>query len=134
MTDRELLNIAIAARAGAYAPYSHFAVGAALLTASGRAYTGVNIENASFGVTNCAERTALYTAVAAGERDFVAIAIAGGDIDTDPVTSCMPCGVCRQALAEFCGADLRVVVGTRTEISVTTLGTLLPKTFRISED
>ncbi len=129
MTDRELLNLAIAARDAAYAPYSRFAVGAALLTSAGRAYTGCNIENASYGVTNCAERTALFTAVAAGERDFVAIAIAGGDLGEEPLESCPPCGVCRQALAEFCPPETRVVLGDRTVISVTTLGTLLPQAF-----
>ncbi len=134
MTDRELLNIAIAARDASYCPYSGYAVGAALLTEEGRAYTGVNVENASFGATNCAERTALFTAVAAGERRFTAIAIAGGKQGSDPDASCTPCGICRQVLAEFCPDDTRVITGTRTEISVTTLGALLPEAFRLTGD
>ena len=105
MDDRALLSEAIAARANAYAPYSQFPVGAALLARSGKVYRGVNVENASFGVTVCAERTALFTAIAAGERAFEAIAVVA---DTEgPVR---PCGACRQALAEF-GTDLRIVMG-----------------------
>ncbi len=131
MTDKELLHAALAARTHAYAPYSHFAVGAALLTSDGTVYTGVNIENASFGVTNCAERTALFTAVAAGERDFVAIAVAGGKDGSAPASPCPPCGICRQALAEFCTPALRVVLGTDSKMEVTTLGELLPGAFSL---
>ncbi len=133
MTDRELLNLAVAARDASYAPYSHFTVGAALLTRDGRAYTGCNIENASYGVTNCAERTALFTAVAAGEREFVAIAIAGGEDNMPLRTACPPCGNCRQALTEFCPPTLRVILGDRETLTVTTLGELLPLSFRIED-
>jgi cytidine deaminase len=125
MDDRALLSEAIAARANAYAPYSQFPVGAALLAGSGKVYRGVNVENASFGVTVCAERAALFTAVAAGERAFEAIAVVA---DTEgPVR---PCGACRQALAEF-GTDLRIVMGNVAgEIDVSPLATLLPEGFR----
>ncbi len=129
MTDRELLNIAIAARDAAYAPYSHFAVGAALLTAAGRVYPGCNIENASYGATNCAERTALFTAVAAGERDFTAIAIAGGAQGEAPLDSCPPCGICRQVLSEFCPPETRIILGNREVLTVFTLADLLPQAF-----
>ncbi len=134
MTDRELLNVAIAARDGAHCPYSGFAVGAALLTASGRVYTGINIENASYGVSNCAERTALYSAVAAGERTFTAIAVAGGRVGEAPVASCPPCGICRQALVEFCSPNMRVVFGNGIEMTATTLGELMPAAFHLGGD
>ncbi len=97
-----LIAAASHARERAYAPYSHFAVGAALRTASGRVFTGCNVENLSFGLTICAERNAVFAAVAAGERDFTAIAIVADS--KEPVT---PCGACRQVLAEF-GLDVPV--------------------------
>lgn len=96
MNEKELLKKADEAKKSAYAPYSKFRVGAALLSKSGRVYTGANIENASYSVTCCAERVALYSAVMNGERDFEAIAITS---DSDMITT--PCGVCRQALYEF---------------------------------
>jgi len=94
MQDRLLVQTALAARQKAYAPYSKFLVGAALATPDGRVFSGCNIENASFGLTNCAERTALFTAVATGEHIFTHLAIASSGGVT-------PCGACRQALAEF---------------------------------
>ena len=103
MSGEELLQYAHAARENAYAPYSRFAVGAALLCADGRVYQGCNIENASFGLTNCAERTALFKAVSEGEREFTAIAIAAEG------SAPWPCGACRQALHEF-APDIRVLV------------------------
>lgn len=109
MQHQELLALAEQARANAYAPYSHYTVGAALLCASGKVYTGVNVENASYGATNCAERTALFSAVAAGERDFVAIAIAGGR-QGEESGDCTPCGVCRQVLCELCSSDCPVIL------------------------
>ncbi len=108
---RRLLRRALAARRHAYAPYSHFAVGAALLTRSGRVFTGCNVENASFGLTLCAERAALAAAVAAGERRLVAVAVVAGG----PAAP-MPCGACRQALAEFGGPDLVVLAAAATTL------------------
>src|SRR5208337_1474018 len=96
MDDQELLQPALLAKETAYAPYSGYKVGAALVTESGKVYTGVNVENASLGATNCAERTAVFEAVSGGEQKIVAIAVAA-DGDTIPY----PCGICRQVLAEF---------------------------------
>ncbi len=110
MSHMELVALALAARERAYCPYSHFAVGAALLTAQGRVYQGCNIENAAFGPTNCAERTAFFTAVCAGERDFVAIAVVGGPAGQPVSALCAPCGVCRQVMREFCRDDFTVIL------------------------
>ena len=123
-TDREqLMQQAVAARAAAYAPYSGYEVGAALLTESGEIVAGCNVENASFGLTNCAERTAVFAAVAAGHTQFAAIAISTLDAGA-------PCGACRQVLNEF-SPDLLVIIGDDSgEISRTaTLGELLPDAF-----
>ena len=98
MTDRELMVLAEQARERSYSPYSHFCVGAALLTKGGNVYTGCNIENAAYTPTNCAERTAFFKAVSEGERDFEAIAIVGGKRGT-VAPFCAPCGVCRQVMA-----------------------------------
>ena len=95
MTPLQLVDLAIEARERAYVPYSHFAVGAALLTGSGKVYQGCNIENSSFGVTNCAERTAFFSAVYEGERDFTAIAVVGGPEGERVHELCPPCGICR---------------------------------------
>jgi len=130
MTDRELVNAAIEATKRAYAPYSGFFVGAALLADSGKVYIGCNIENSSFSVTNCAERTALFTAVADGERKFKAIAIAGGK-NGEITAPCTPCGVCRQALSEFCDKDLKVLIAKPDGYDEYTLGELLPKSFEL---
>ena len=106
MTNEELLAEAGKARLHAYTPYSHFQVGAALLTKEGKVYHGCNIENAGYGPTNCAERTAFFKAVYEGERDFDRIAIVGGpEGDTSAETTCAPCGVCRQVMREFCDPD-----------------------------
>ncbi len=123
VSDEELLTLARRAMENSYSPYSHFAVGAALLCADGRVFQGCNIENASFGLTNCAERTALFKAVSEGARDFTAIAIASNGAPP------YPCGACRQALNEF-APDLRVLI-TWGEDSVdkTTLPALLPHGF-----
>ena len=104
--DRERLGrLALEARKNAYAPYSHFAVGAALLTKNGKVYTGCNIENAAFSPTSCGERTAFFKAVSEGEREFLAIAVAGGRTGENPENPCPPCGVCRQVMAEFCDPE-----------------------------
>ena len=105
MHDHELVALAAAARAKAYAPYSRYTVGAALLTASGRVHTGCNVENASYGLTICAERTAAVKAVSEGDHEFVAIAVVTENGGT-------PCGACRQVLAEF-GPDMRVLVADK---------------------
>lgn len=125
-----LIRQAFEARKFAYTPYSHFQVGAALLAQNGKIYTGCNIENAGYTPTNCAERTALFKAVSEGERKFRAIAIVGslqGQVNK-LVTG--PCGVCRQALYEFGGPDLTVIMArTEEDYIVTTLGELLPYGF-----
>lgn len=128
MSDLELMRLATEARKNAYAPYSGFRVGAALLAKSGRVYLGCNVENAAYGPTNCAERTAVFSAVCAGEREFVAIAIVGGR-EEDPRELCAPCGVCRQVLAEFCDGDFRILLGTPNAIREHTLSELLPLSF-----
>lgn len=123
MDAKELMKIARKARQNAYAPYSHFAVGAALLTESGRFYTGCNIENASYGLTCCAERNAIFAAVGAGERRFKMLAVAADS--PEPVA---PCGACRQVIAEF-GIPL-VVMGNLKEATKTmTAEELLPYGF-----
>ncbi len=122
MTTDALLAAAREARERAYAPYSHFAVGAALRTRSGRVFCGCNVENLSFGLTVCAERAAVFAAVAAGEKEFEAIAVVADSVQ--PVT---PCGACRQVLAEF-SADLQIcsanLQGDRYE---STIAELLPR-------
>ena len=100
----ELLSLASRARESAYVPYSGFAVGAALLATDGTVYTGCNIENAAFTPTVCAERVAIFRAVADGKRDFSAIAVVGGKAG-ERAGRCAPCGVCRQVLAEFCDPE-----------------------------
>ncbi len=128
MTDVELMQAAVEARKMAYAPYSGFRVGAALLGKSGKVYTGCNVENAGYSPTNCAERTALFKAVSEGEQEFVSIAIVGGRYE-DIADFCAPCGVCRQALAEFCDGDFRVVLGTPERVQVFSFAQLLPLAF-----
>lgn len=131
MTSKELMELAKEARQNAYCKYSNFYVGAALLARSGKIYLGCNIENASFTPTNCAERTAFFSAIAAGEREFEAIAVCGAKNDIPP-TVCMPCGVCRQVMAEFCSQDFPVyVMGENEKINKFTLGELLPSAFNI---
>ena len=128
MTDNELMNVAVKAREMSYSPYSNFRVGAALLGLSGKVYTGCNVENAGYTPTNCAERTALFKAISEGEREFLAIAIVGGLGDTLN-DFCAPCGVCRQALSEFCDKDFRFILGNPNEIKVVTMEEILPYSF-----
>ncbi len=131
MTDKELVEKAKKAAEKAYAPYSGFTVGAALLGKSGRVYLGCNIENAAYTPTNCAERTAFFKAVSEGEREFVKIAVVGGR-ELDFSRYCTPCGVCRQVMSEFCGEDFTVVLGKNEgEPKVMTLGELLPCGFSL---
>lgn len=130
MDTKELIRRAFEARKYAYTPYSHFQVGAALLAKSGKVYTGCNIESASYTPTNCAERTALFKAVSEGEREFAAIAIVGSKEGEVNSLITAPCGVCRQALYEFGGSDLAVIMAKSEEdYEETTLGVLLPYGF-----
>lgn len=133
MTPEQLMDLAKEAMSHAYAPYSGFQVGAALLCGDGSVYQGCNIENAAFGPTNCAERTAFFKAVYDGHRKFTAIAICGGK--GGEITSlCTPCGVCRQVMAEFCKGDFVIYMTDSTgQIERRTLADLLPMTFSGSE-
>ena len=130
MTHTELLKIAEEARKNAYTPYSGFSVGAALLCDDGEVFVGCNVENASYTPTCCAERVAVFSAVAAGKRSFSAIAVSGGK-SGEKGDICYPCGVCRQVLAEFSDGSLEVVLGNENEVTVTTMGELLPKAFKL---
>ena len=125
MDDRELVQIAREVLDKSYCPYSKFRVGAALITGSGKLYTGVNIENASFGATNCAERTAVFKAVSEGETKIDRIAIA-----SDKEDLILPCGICRQVLSEFGDMDMKVICSKKNgEYKVFTLGEILPEAF-----
>jgi len=127
MDYKKLVEMAYEAMENAYVPYSNFNVGAALLGKSGKVYKGCNVECASYGGTNCAERTALFKAVSEGEREFTAIAIVSRTRD---ITS--PCGICRQVLAEF-GTDLDVILAKELEYKVYKLSELLPLNFTSDE-
>ena len=122
MDYADLIARAITARERAYAPYSKFKVGAALLTTSGSIYTGCNIENVAFGATICAERTAIFKAISEGEREFQAIAVATR-------TGVAPCGICRQVITEFAPDISVVIANTAGHYRVTTLQALLPDAF-----
>ena len=122
VTDEELVALAKDAMKNSYSPYSKYRVGACILAKSGKVYQGCNIENASYGATNCAERTALFKAVSEGEREFTAIAIAADK------SLPWPCGICRQALSEF-APDLRVIVACGDERDSLPLNVLLPHDF-----
>ena len=122
MNDDELITLALEARKSAYAPYSQFAVGAALLCEDGSVFKGCNVENLSYGLTNCAERTAVFSAIAAGKRNFRKVVIASDS--KEPVS---PCGACRQVLAEF-NADLPILcVNLQGDRFKSALSTLLPR-------
>ncbi len=129
MTKEKLIDLAFAAMDKAYAPYSGYKVGAALLSRSGRVFSGCNVENAAYGPTNCAERTAFFKAVSEGEREFSAIAVVGGK-DGNVKDLFVPCGVCRQVMAEFCDGDFEIIVAkSPEEYSVFTLSEMLPMGF-----
>ncbi len=128
MENSELMKLAVESMKKAYTPYSNFNVGAALLSKNGKVYTGCNIENAAYPATVCAERVALFKAVEAGEREFLKIAVCGGK-NAVIEDFCPPCGVCRQALSEFCGKDFEILLTDGKTISVHTLGELLPHSF-----
>lgn len=125
----DLAYSALAARRAAYSPYSHVTVGAALLCASGKVYLGANIENASYSLTTCAERVAIFKAISEGERRFTAIAIAGGRAGEEVSAQFPPCGACRQVLREFCDPDLKVIMVNGDGYTVHTLLELLPYSF-----
>lgn len=131
--NREILiQKAIEAKKMAYAPYSQFHVGAALLGKSGKIYTGCNVENSSYPAGICGERTAISKAVSEGETEFQAIAIAGSLKDQDAEQYCMPCGICRQVMAEFCKEDFIILaVKNETDYKEMTLGELLPESFHL---
>ena len=124
ISDQELLSKAVEAQRNSYSPYSHFKVGAALLTKSGKIFYGTNVENASYGLALCAERTAIFSAVAAGEQEFAKLAVV-----CDCADGCLPCGACRQVMAEF-APDLYLILGTgNRHFQVTSLSALLPQPF-----
>lgn len=128
---KELLCRAIDARQSSYCPYSGISVGAALLTRDGKIYYGANIENSSYSPTVCAERVAFFKAISEGERDFVAIAIAGAEKGEKSKADFPPCGVCRQVMSEFCNGDFRVIWGNEENITDTTLSKILPHGFKL---
>lgn len=129
MDRNELVKSARQAMQSAYVPYSGFKVGAALLTKSGKVYTGCNIENAAYSPSNCAERTAFFKAVSEGEKEFTAIAIVGG-LNGKIKGYCPPCGVCRQVMTEFCKDDFIIILGRDDdEYKSYTLPELLPVRF-----
>ena len=123
MEYKHLLEMAYVAAEAAYVPYSNFKVGAALLTKSGKVYTGCNIEIASFGATNCAERTAIFKAISEGEMEFEAIAIVSSSKDYT-----FPCGICRQVIVEF-SKDIDIIVSKDYDYEVYKIDELLPKSF-----
>lgn len=127
MNHELLIQAALSARQAAYAPYSQFKVGAALLTKDGKVFQGCNVENASYGLCNCAERTALFSAVASGYRpgDFVSMAVVGA---TDAPIA--PCGACRQVMLELGGPELEVILSNlKGDIKISTAGAQLPDAF-----
>ena len=132
-TLTRLVNAALQAREKSYAPYSGFAVGAALLTDDGVVYTGANIENAAHTPTVCAERTAFFTAIHNGARRFSAIAVVGGPTQKEIDSFCPPCGVCRQVMSEFCNGDFKILLCDGKQTKTLTLDQLLPERFVLRE-
>lgn len=131
--EKELIKAAITAAQNSYSPYSNFKVGAALLTDDGKVYLGCNIENAAYGPSNCAERTAIFKAVSEGHKKFKAIAIVGGP-NGDFANYATPCGICRQVMSEFCDKDFKIIVGNKNlEYKVYTFGELLPHSFDLED-
>lgn len=130
----ELITSAAEARKNAYAPYSGFYVGAALLSDSGKIYLGCNVENASYPVGICAERGAFANAIAAGEKNFRAIALIGGKNKISTSEFCSPCGMCRQFMSEFCKNDFMIISArTEKEYDIYTLGEIFPKSFVLNK-
>lgn len=136
MNYEELIKTATEMTKRSYVPYSHFHVGAALLDTNGKVWTGCNIENAAYGPSNCAERTAVFKAVSEGARSFEAIAVVGGPEDENGKVQiqdfCPPCGVCRQVLSEFCDREFKIILANgKGEQKVFTLAELLPESFSL---
>ena len=130
---QRLVDEALKARKNAYSPYSNFCVGAALLCRDGEVIRGANVENASFGGTICAERSAFCAALSSGKKDFEAIAIVGG-LNGKPVEKlCAPCGICRQFMSEFCPPEFPVILYDGEKPVPMTLGELFPATFDLGE-
>lgn len=129
INDSELIQLALETRKMAYAPYSGFAVGAALVAEDGSVYTGCNYENASFSATLCAERGAFAKAVSDGKRQFRKIAIVGGKEGKEPEKFCYPCGICRQVMQEFCDAGFEIILWDGNTCRIFTLAELLPGGF-----
>ena len=133
MDKKDLFNLAKEAMKNSYAPYSEYNVGAVLLCKNGNVYKGCNIENASYSLTNCAERTALFSAIANGENEFEAICVVGGK-NGEITDFAMPCGACRQVLTEFCDADFKIYVGiNENDIKEYKLSELIPYSFNKSK-
>lgn len=133
--NKDLILKAIEVAKNSYSPYSKFKVGVALLTKDDEIYLGCNIENSSYSLTNCAERTAIFKAISEGKRIFKAIAIVGSATEKFD-EYCTPCGACRQVLAEFCNPDFKIILGrvneeNKTEIKEYTLEELLPESFSL---
>lgn len=128
MTDKELIDTALGQLKNSYSPYSNFKVSAALITKSGKIFTGVNVENSAFSATTCAERTAFIKAISDGDKDFSAIAVVGGK-NGEITDFCPPCGVCRQIMQEFCKPDFRILLFNGSQIKSYTLSQLLPESF-----
>ena len=126
---KRLVDLACQARHKAYSPYSHFCVGAALLCADGEIVLGANVENSSYGATNCAERTAFFTSLMQDRQDFTAMAIVGAKRGEEISSYCAPCGIYRQVMAEFCKADFEVLLYDGKDIKTYTLSSLLPEAF-----
>ena len=129
-TEKKLVAVSKEMMEKAYAPYSHFHVGAALLCEDGTIFGGCNVENASYGAACCAERTAVFKAVSEGHTRFSAIAIAGGH-EGRISGVCTPCGICRQVLSEFCDPDMPVLLADRDGYEKHTIGELLPYSFKL---
>ena len=131
--EKKLIRMALEARLNAYAPYSNYMVGASLLSESGEIYTGCNIENASYGACNCAERTAVFKAVSQGEKHIRAICIVGGRGGEEPSSYAYPCGICRQVIDEFSTSETKIIVANNEDdYKVYSMEEMLP--FAFSKD
>lgn len=126
---KKLTDLAVSVSENSYSPYSNFCVGAALLCSDGKIYTGTNVENSSYGGANCAERTAIFTAITDGHRDFEAISIIGHKRGEKVNAFCAPCGICRQIMSEFATDDFIILLYDGESIKEYTMKELLPLSF-----